>query len=902
METLKVLILEDNENDMELLKAEVLSSLRYNSQFKWAVSKNEFLQHIKEFGPDIVLSDYNLPQFNGLEALILLKEIDPNIPFIIVTGTLSEEAAADSIKAGAWDYVVKERLHRLPSAMVNALKMRSGLLKMRKAELELKLIKEKTGIQIKLLYDAINHAPSSVVITDKNGTILYVNPKFEEVTGYKSEEAVGQNPRILKSGTHSEDFYKNLWTMILSGKEWKGELVNKKKNGLLFWEQVSISPIMDEDGEILHFVATKHDITEQKEYEERILQSENWYKAIFGNTGTSTCILDKEGVIVLANSKFEELCGFSKIEIEGNRKWTDFVLPDDLEKMTKYHLERREAGKSPPKEYEFSFKDHSGNLKSILLTIDLIPGTQNSVASLLDITERKKSLEDLRSSEEKFRLISTSAQDGIIMLDINGEIIYWNPGAEKIFGYTFEEVQNKKLQHLLAHEEYHQNQTETFLDLIKSGQGAVVDKITELAAIRKDGTVINIEFSLASMKLADGFGAVGIVRDITERKLAEAELVHAKEKAEESDRLKSAFLATMSHELRTPLNAVIGFSEMITEDLPVSEIVKMAERIHYSGHHLLKIIESMFEISMLEARVTKQIIEEFTVFEFFGTLKNSLIKELAKQNKNHISIVFPPQENASGILLRTDKIKLTLMMSNLLNNAIKFTDQGKIEYGYDIEGKDITFFVKDTGIGIPSSETDIIFERFRQVDDSHTRKHGGIGLGLSICREISNLLQGELWVESVLNAGSSFYFKLPGAVIDADESEIEVKESGAEKDLSGFNILIVEDEEDNCFFLSILLNKTNARIFYAYNGQEAVDFCREHPEIDLVLMDIKMPVMSGDVATKIIKESRKDLPIIALTAYATSPEVKRYMQIGFDAYITKPIMKNELLRIINENI
>ncbi|MCX6281456.1 MAG: PAS domain S-box protein [Bacteroidetes bacterium] len=902
METLKILILEDNENDMDLLKAEVLSSLNYNSQFKWVVSKTEFLQQIREFHPDIILSDYNLPQFNGLEALQLLKEIDPNIPFIIVTGTLSEEAAADSIKAGAWDYVVKERLHRLPSAMDNALKMRSGILKMRKAELELKLIKEKTGIQIKLLYDAINHAPSSVVITDKKGTILYVNPKFEEVTGYKSEEAVGQNPRILKSGTHGEEFYKIMWTTILSGKEWKGELVNKKKNGLLYWEQVSISPIMDEDGKILHFVAIKHDITEQKEYEERILQSENWYKAIFGNTGTSTCILDKDGVIVLANSKFEELSGFSKTEIEGTRKWSDFVLPDDLEKMNRYHRERREAGKSAPKEYEFSFRDHSGNLKNILLTIDLIPGTQNSVASLLDITERKKTLEALSSSEEKFRLISTSAQDGIIMIDNKGEIIYWNPGAEKIFGFSFEEIQNKKLHPLLAPGKYHQQQKDAFSAFLKTGTGTVIDKITELEAIRKDGRVINIELSLAGMKLASGFGAVGIVRDITERKQAEAELVYAKEKAEESDRLKSAFLATMSHELRTPLNAVIGFSGLIAEDLPVSEIMEMAERIHYSGNHLLKIIESMFEISMLEARVTKPLIEEFSVFELFGTLKSSLIKELAKQSKEHISTAFLPQENASGILLRTDKIKLTLLMSNLLNNAVKFTDQGKIEYGFNIEGKDITFFVKDTGIGIPPDQTEVIFERFRQVDDTHTRRYGGIGLGLSICREISNLLQGELWVESVKNVGSAFYFKLPDAVIDVDEPNIKVKETGLYKDLSGTTILVVEDEEDNYFFLKTILNKAKAKTLYAHNGQEAIDFCREHPEIDLVLMDIKMPVMSGDEATKIIKKSRKDLPVIAQTAYATSPEVKKYMQIGFDAYITKPIIKDELLIIIREKI
>ncbi|MCX6287963.1 MAG: PAS domain S-box protein [Bacteroidetes bacterium] len=902
METLKVLILEDNENDMDLLKNEVVSSLQYDSQFKWVLSKKDFLSAVKDFHPDIILSDYNLPQFNGLEALKLLKTIDPNIPFIIVTGTLSEEAAADSIKAGAWDYVVKERLHRLPSAMDNALKLRSGILKIRKAELELSLIREKIGIQVKLLYDAINHAPSSVVITDNSGTILYVNPKFEEVTGYKSEEAVGQNPRILKSGKHNEAFYKNLWSTILGGKEWKGELVNKKKNGQLYWEQVSISPIMDEEGQILHFVAIKHDITEQKEHEEKLLKSENWYRGIFGNTGTATCILDSEGFIVLANSKFEQLCGFPKHEIEGKIKWTEFIVPEDLEKMSRYHQERREAGKSAPKEYEFSFSDRESKIKSILLTIDMIPGTQNSVASLLDITERKKMLEDLRTSEEKFRLISTSAQDGIVMIDSKGEIIYWNPGAEKIFGYAFEEIQNQNLHHLIAPEKYYQRQTEAFAHYRESGSGSALDKTMELEAIKKDGTIISIELSLAGMQLKGGFGAVGIVRDISERKQAETELIKAKEKAEESDRLKSAFLATMSHELRTPLNAVIGFSELIDKDLPVSEIVEMAKRIHNSGHHLLKIIESMFEISMLEARVTKLTVEEFPVYEFFGTLKSHLNKELVKQEKNHIPISFLPQENASGVIIRTDQVKLTLLMSNLLNNAVKFTDNGKIEYGFKVEGKDITFFVRDTGIGIPADQVEIIFERFRQVDDTHTRRHGGIGLGLSICREISNLLQGSIFVESVMGSGSTFYFRLPDVVIEVLEPEKKEIRTDVAKDLTGTTILIVEDEEDNYFFLETVLQKTKAKTLYARDGREAVELCKANPEINIVLMDIKMPVMSGDEATKIIKEIRRDLPVIAQTAYATMAEVKKYMAIGFDAYITKPINIDKLLEVIKENV
>lgn len=773
METLKVLILEDNNNDLELVKYEVESSRAFDFQFRWVLTKDDFSRELRDFYPDIILSDYKLPQFTGLDALKVTRDFDPTIPFIIVTGTLSEEAAADSIKAGAWDYVVKERLHRLPSALQNAIKLRREKLKTRKAELELSLIKEKTGIQLKLLYDAINNAPSSVVITDNNGKILYVNPRFHEVTGYRPEEVVGQNPRILKSGKHDSSFYKCLWDTILSGHTWKGEIINRKKNGELYWEQDSISPIQDENGDILHFVAIKHDITEQKDNEER-----------------------------------------------------------------------------------------------------------------------------LRNSEEKFRLISTSAQDGIIMIDKKGMITYWNPGAEKIFGYTAEEVSAANLHQLLAPGKYHQRYAEGFARFLKTGTGTVVGNITELDARKKDGSIIQIELSLAGMRQGNSFGAVGIVRDITDRKAAEKELIRAKEKAEESDRLKSAFLATMSHELRTPLNAIIGFSGLIDESLTVSEIVDMGRRINSSGHNLLKIIESMFEISMLEARVNEPSVEEFPVLEVFGPLKTFLSKELSKQSKSGVQTFFHPDKNSTDIVISTDKTKLSILLTNLLSNAVKFTAEGQIDYGFLVDGSGITFFVKDTGIGIPEEKMEIIYQKFRQVDDSYTRQYGGVGLGLSICREIAVLLKGILWAESVRGAGSTFYFKLENVVKEVAANEYVMKEKVVIRDLSGKTIIIVDDEPDNLEYLNTLLKKTRANIRFATNGKEAVSICENDPGIDLVLMDIKMPGLSGDEATAMIKRKRPNLPVIAQTAYATEAEVRKYTACGFDSYVTKPILRDQLLMAI----
>lgn len=768
MKKIKVLLLEDNENDLELIKIELLSSLSFDFDFKWVISKNDFTNAVKSFLPDIILSDYNLPQFNGLEALKIAIDNMPLTPFIIVTGTLAEESAADCIKAGAWDYVVKERLSRLPLAFEAALKLKDEKSKTLKAELELKLIKEKMGIQLKLLYDAIDRAPSSVVITDVNGTILYVNPSFEKTTGYTKNEAIGENPRVLKSGYQDVNFYKKMWDTLLSGKEWQGEILNKKKNGEVYWEQASIAPISDENGEIVNFVAIKHDITELKLHEEKLRQSENWYKAIFGNTGTATCIINSDKTISLVNSKFEELSGYSKKELEGGKKWVDFIAPEDLERMLEYNKNRNDKREAPSR-YEFTFIAKNGDRKNLLLSIGLIAETDKLVVSLLDITERKK---------------------------------------------------------------------------------------------------------------------------------AEIELIKAKEKAEESNRLKSSFISTMSHELRTPLNVILGFSSLIDMDTSMDEVVEMVKVVNDSGNDLLGIIESVFDISMLQSKEAKITKENCPISSIFSKFNYYLSTEKTKKDKEHINIAFKPEPNSDNLIINTDKTLVSQLITNLLNNAIKFTPNGTIEYGYTINNMDITFFVKDTGIGIPSDKLGIIFERFRQVDDTHTRKYGGVGLGLSICKEISVLLDGELWVESEYKSGSVFYFHLSNVIQSKNQEDIKISNEISVPNLEGRNILIAEDIELNYVLLSKMLKKTQANIFWAKNGQEAINLVKEKPQIDTILMDIRMPFVNGYEATQAIKKVRPDILIIAQTAYALDTEKDAIFENGFDSYISKPIERALLYKII----
>lgn len=763
---LKVLILEDNSLDMEVIKKVIQQNIKLQLEFKWVIYENDFIDALNSFHPDIILSDYSLPSFNGLDALKHAIKINPFVPFIIVTGAMSEEVAADSIKAGAWDYVVKNRIHRLPSVFMNALKLKDETEKSRKTEDELKHLKIKTDIQLKMLYNAVENAPSSIVITGKDGLIEYVNPEFEKCTGYSMKEVIGKNPKIVKSGIHNESLYKDLWDTINNGHQWRGELVNKKKNGEIFWEQVSISPIMDENDKIQNFIAVKQ-----------------------------------------------------------------------------------------------------------------------------DITDRKNSERIIRESEIKLKTILDETQAGIVILDeASKEIIDLNPAAIKLFGLQKEEIIGR-----------------SNLDFICKAPGCPNCfekediKNAECTITTSSGTVIPIIITISKVELNERKCLIESFVDISEQKELQQNLKRALIKAEESDSLKSAFLATMSHELRTPLNTVIGFSELITEGLEITDAIEMAKRINKNGNDLLKIIESIFELSMIQSKVTKLQIEKIDLYDIFASLKQIIKARLIKENKMGLESFYKPDPDFRKAEINTDRKKLLQILGIFADNAVKFTEQGKIEYGFNLRDTNIDFFVSDTGIGIPNEKHQAIFDKFRQVDDSHTRKYSGIGMGLAICKELAPLLNGELRLESEVGMGSTFYFSLP--YTESSDQEVKPKTRNTITiDLSGKTILIAEDFEPNYIFLKRLLASTNANTIWVQNGIDAVRAVRKNAEIDLILMDILMPGLNGHQATRQIKALRPELIVIAQTAYAMIGDREQAFEHGCDDYITKPFRKHELLKIIAKHL
>ncbi len=514
-------------------------------------------------------------------------------------------------------------------------------------ETKIFLDKKRTEENTLKITKAITESPTSIVITDRMGIIEYINPKFTNLTGFTFEEVAGKTPSVMKSGDTPDSVYKNLWQTITSGQEWRGELKNKKKSGEFYWEDISISPVFDDNGYISHYVAVKE--------------------------------------------------------------------------------------------------------------------------------------------------------------------------------------------------------------------------------------------------------------DVTDRKLLISELISARDKAQESDRLKTSFIQNISHEIRTPMNGVMGFIELLKDNtLLEEEREQYLDTIKKCGNRMLLIINDLIDISKIEAGVVKVDKVPFKPSQLLLELINFFTPETEKSGLK-ISLDSKAVENT---VIFSDQDKIFAALSNLIKNAIKFTHKGFITVKAELTGKNISFTVSDTGIGIPEEEQSKIFDRFARVEFRSDRSYEGTGLGLSIVKGYAELLGGSVDVNSVPGIGSSFTFTVPSGIelFTGKNSNITEEnnsyDSNKEKEKM-IKVLIVEDEETNRLYLKTLLKKRDYTLLTACNGQEAVEIFSQEPDIKLILMDIRMPVMDGYQATQEIRQLNKDVAIIAQTAYASSVDRDRVIVAGCNGYILKPIRKEELLEMID---
>ncbi|RLD55174.1 MAG: hypothetical protein DRJ05_13385 [Bacteroidetes bacterium] len=534
---------------------------------------------------------------------------------------------------------------------------------------------------------------------------------------------------------------------------------------------------------------------------------------------------------------------------------------------------------------------------------------------------------ELLKSKKFTESIISQAQDGIIVLDLDGKFIQVNQAFEKMTQYPINDLLGKHLKEVFL--KSHDTGSFTIFEILSKSSGKNID----WDFVRKDSS--NFPVTVSASFIMDDEGKPGmimaIIKDITEYKrileeltlhkehfeelvakrtqeLAESnkELQVAKEKAEESDRLKSAFLSNMSHEIRTPMNAIIGFSQILkdtnTSKESQDEYLKI---IIDKGNLLMNIINDIIDISKVEANKLEIVKNVCNVDLMLDEIHSSCINSLTEDEKQDLELLFEQSGKQEELLIFSDPYRLKQILTNLIDNAIKFTIKGHIKVGYEIvkeeDGDFVKFRVEDTGIGIEQENIDLIFNRFRQIEESDTREFGGTGLGLAISKTLVGLLGGKLWVNSKFGKGSIFYFTIPYQSVKVKQKmppPLPVFKS--DYNWADKQLLIVEDNNSSFLLLKSYLSPTKIKVLHTVNGNEAVSICKSSPDINLVLMDIQLPGISGYEATKQIKSFNKEMTIIAQTAYAMASDEKKAHDAGCDEYIAKPIEKENLLLLLSK--
>jgi signal transduction histidine kinase/CheY-like chemotaxis protein/ABC-type amino acid transport substrate-binding protein len=394
-------------------------------------------------------------------------------------------------------------------------------------------------------------------------------------------------------------------------------------------------------------------------------------------------------------------------------------------------------------------------------------------------------------------------------------------------------------------------------------------------------------------------GIVGISRNITKQATIKQQLERAKSKAEQSDKLKTLFLTNLSHEIRTPLNSIIGFSDLLTDpDLTDDQREEFTELISKSGGSLLGLVDDIIDLSKIEAKQVQINKSKFDlsrmIMDIYESIEDS--RDQIQKRSVHVEYYIPGSEEQPFYIVN-DEFRIKQVLINLIKNALKYTTKGEVKFGFDIENSQVRFFIKDTGLGIPQDQQSSIFERYDRVHSFES--FGGSGLGLSISKKLVELLDGNIDFKTDELEGSEFFFTIP-LDEESQKQQSEQSEAGREYNWDNITILVAEDEQNNFMFLQETLKKTGAEIIWATDGNEAVKAVNNNPNINIILMDIRMPNMDGYQATKEIKKIRNDLPIIAQTAYAMSDERDLSLQAGCDEYMTKPIRPKKLLKKINQ--
>lgn len=1011
---LKILFVEDVITDAELIWHEIeKSGIKYTREL--VDNQKDYELSLKTGCPDIIISDFSLPQFDGLTALSLRNESCPLTAFILVTGSINEEVAVECMKSGADDYILKENLARLGPAILNSIEKLNLIRDKKAAEEELFRSEQRlqraqviahvgnweldlssktiwgsdealriyglanTGHQIP--YDIVKNIPlpeyrgmldesldrllkynepydvefkiklynnreersvlsKAELMVDPDGGQVKIIGVIQDITDRKqADEALKQSElRFKQISEHSGEW---IWEVDPTGlytfsspvvKETLGyepeEIVNKKyfydffkpdiredlkqaalsvfnrkeafenftnsnihKSGREVILSTSGIPMLDSNGKLTGYRGVDTDITKRIMAEEAVNQERRMLRTLIDNLPDPIYVQDIECRKVIANkADVENIGANSEADVLGK---TDLELFSEKIGERGYLDDKRVilTGK-PIYDLEEEFIDKNGKIRWLQTTKIPLQDKDGKITGLVgighDITERKRVQAELEQSYMFSKSLLDTIPFGMDIVDEVGNILFQSDNFTRHFG---DKAIGKKCWEL-----YRDDKTQCADCPLLQGIN-----IGETEAYESHGVLGNRVFEInhTGMMYQGKKAMLEIFQDITERKENEEELIRAKEKAEESDRLKTAFLHNISHEIRTPMNAIVGFSALLGEpEIDDDSRKSYIDVIMQSSNHLLSIITDIVDISNIEANLIKTVKNEINLN---STLKSLCNQFFPKAYEKKILLECETKLPDADSFILTDRTKLTQILSNLVGNALKFTDKGSIKVSYTIRDKLLEFTVADTGIGIPQPYHERVFDRFYQVQSNVSRLYEGTGLGLAISKAYVEHLGGRIWLTSEPGKGTAFSFTIPY------EKQISVSVPVTERkapDTYVFPekkvILVAEDIESNFKLIKYFLSGSNTELLHASNGREAVDKCFANGRIDLILMDIKMPVMDGYSAVRLIREKNNKVPIIAQTAYADDRD--RAIECGCSGFISKPFDKKGLFKVLCEFI
>ncbi len=726
------------------------------------------------------------------------------------------------------------------------------------------------------------------------GKIVYANTAAEKYTGYSFDELIRMN---FLDFVHI-DYKKKVRNLDLVIKRKKKapntfEVKIVCKDATERWMEFTYEEInwMGEQAGIV----SAFDITNRKQAEDKIVNLYAWQKAIFEGSRDAIFISDSDSKFIMVNQAAVELTGYSEQELL-QMKIPDLHETQDLHAYLEFHKEIM-SGNDIVTESIIRKKNEEKVISEFNNKRISIDGVYYMHTSARDISERK--IAEIKLLKNQYYL-STSQEMGKIgtwELDIRKNKLVWTDENYHIFGIPIGTEMNYDLFINCIHPDDKKDVEKNWASRDKNKSLDIEHRIIVNGKVKWIVEKARIEFDAEGNPIK----VIGFSQDITERKLAEMELVKAKEKAEESDRLKSAFLANMSHEIRTPMNGILGFADLLKEPLlSGEEQQKYIGVIEKSGERMLNIINDIINISKVESGQMEILNSWANINEQIEYIYSFFKPEVEKKGiKLLLKTTLPSQE----AIIQTDREKNYAILTNLVKNAIKFTSNGTIEIGYERKDNYLEFFVKDTGTGIKKEQLDIVFERFIQGSESHARNYEGAGLGLAISKAYVEMMGGKIWVESEEGKGSKFNYTLPYiAKLEKKPIAENVCSNHPDEKLKiGAKILIAEDDNASEILIRKALGVISKEFLIAKTGSEAVEICRNNPDIDLIFMDIKMPKLSGYDAAKQIRQFNNEVIIIAQTAYGSAGSREKAIEAGCNDYISKPIKKPVLIELLNKH-